>query len=87
MRSTRAQADSDKYSQYVTHVLLSDERIRLIEDEVAKLGGIKSLCAESFYTQEAFDRQYGGSDYRALKARYDPDHRLKDLYQKCVLRQ
>ena len=60
---------------------------RLIEDEVAKLGGIKSLYSESFYTQEAFDRQYGGSDYRALKARYDPDHRLKDLYQKCVLRQ
>ncbi len=60
---------------------------RLIEDEVAKLGGIKSLYSESFYTQEAFDRQYGGSHYRALKARYDPDHRLKDLYQKCVLRQ
>ena len=60
---------------------------RLIEDEVAKLGGIKSLYSESFYTQEAFDRQYGGSHYRALKARYDPDQHLKDLYQKCVLRQ
>ena len=60
---------------------------RMIEDEVAKLGGIKSLYSESFYTQEAFDRQYGGSQYRALKARYDPDRRLKDLYQKCVLRQ
>ena len=60
---------------------------RMIEDEVAELGGIKSLYSESFYTQEAFDRQYGGSQYRALKARYDPDRRLKDLYQKCVLRQ
>ena len=60
---------------------------RLIEDEVTKLGGIKSLYSESFYSQEAFDRQYGGSHYRALKARYDPDHRLKDLYQKCVLSQ
>ena len=60
---------------------------RLIEDEVAKLGGIKSLYSESFYTQDAFDRQYGGSQYRALKARYDPDHYLKDLYEKCVLRQ
>ena len=60
---------------------------RLIEDEVAKLGGIKSLYSESFYTQDAFDRQYGGSQYRALKAHYDPDHRLKDLYEKCVLRQ
>ena len=60
---------------------------RLIEDEVAKLGGIKSLYSESFYSQETFDRQFGGEHYRALKARYDPDNRLKDLYQKCVLRQ
>ena len=60
---------------------------RLIEDEVAKLGGIKSLYSESFYSQETFDQQFGGEHYRALKARYDPDNRLKDLYQKCVLRQ
>jgi len=60
---------------------------RLIEDEVAKLGGIKSLYSESFYSQETFDRQFGGDHYRALKGRYDPDNRLKDLYQKCVLRQ
>ena len=60
---------------------------RLIENEVAKLGGIKSLYSESFYSQETFDQQFGGEHYRALKARYDPDNRLKDLYQKCVLRQ
>ncbi len=60
---------------------------RLIEDEVAKLGGIKSLYSESFYSQETFDQQFGGEHYRALKARYDPDNRLKDIYQKCVLRQ
>jgi FAD/FMN-containing dehydrogenase len=60
---------------------------RLIEDEVAKLGGIKSLYSESFYSRETFDQQFGGDHYRALKARYDPDNRLKDLYQKCVLRQ
>ncbi len=60
---------------------------RLIEDEVAKLGGIKSLYSESFYSQETFDRQFGGDHYRALKGRYDPNNRLKDLYQKCVLRQ
>lgn len=60
---------------------------RLIEDEVSKLGGIKSLYSESFYSQETFDRQFGGEHYRALKARYDPDNRLKNLYQKCVLRQ
>jgi len=60
---------------------------RLIEDQVTKLGGIKSLYSESFYSKEAFDQQYGGDLYRSLKARYDPDGRLKDLYQKCVLRQ
>ncbi|MBT5819575.1 MAG: FAD-binding oxidoreductase [Proteobacteria bacterium] len=60
---------------------------RLIEEEVTKLGGIKSLYSESFYSRETFDQQFGGDHYRALKARYDPDNRLKDLYQKCVLRQ
>jgi FAD/FMN-containing dehydrogenase len=59
---------------------------RLIEDEVRRLGGIKSLYSDSFFTREAFDAAYGGLAYAALKARYDPGHRLLDLYDKCVLR-
>jgi hypothetical protein len=29
---------------------------------------------------------YGGEAYRRLKAIYDPQNRLRDLYDKCVLR-
>lgn len=57
---------------------------RLVEDAVDRLGGIKSLYSSSFYERDAFDRIYGGSAYRRLKARYDPDGLLGELYDKCV---
>jgi FAD/FMN-containing dehydrogenase len=59
---------------------------RMVEREVERLGGIKSLYSESYYDREAFWRIYGGDAYRALKARYDPDGTFPDLYEKCVLR-
>lgn len=60
---------------------------RLIEREVARLGGIKSLYSDSYYPADEFYAIYGGDTYRRLKARYDPQGRLGDLYAKCVLRQ
>jgi FAD/FMN-containing dehydrogenase len=60
---------------------------RLVEQEVARLGGIKSLYSDSYYAADEFRATYGGDTYRALKARYDPQGRLGDLYAKCVLRQ
>ncbi len=57
---------------------------RRIEDEVSRLGGHKSLYSEAFYDEETFWRHYGGGEYPALKERYDPDHRLPDLYAKAV---
>jgi FAD/FMN-containing dehydrogenase len=59
---------------------------RLVEREVARLGGIKSLYSESFYPKDEFDAAYGGAAYAALKARYDPAGRLPSLYDKCVRR-
>ncbi|HEX7811094.1 MAG TPA: FAD-binding oxidoreductase [Burkholderiales bacterium] len=59
---------------------------RLIERKVAELGGIKSLYSDSYYTREKFDAAYGGDTYRRLKATYDPQNRLRDRYDKCVLR-
>ncbi len=59
---------------------------RLIEGEVARLSGIKSLYSDSYYPAAEFWATYGGEDYRRLKARYDPQGRLGDLYEKCVLR-
>lgn len=59
---------------------------RLIERKVEELGGIKSLYSDSYYTREKFDALYGGEAYRELKRRYDPQNRLRDLYEKCVLK-
>jgi len=59
---------------------------RLIERKVAELGGIKSLYSDSYYSKQEFDAIYGAQAYRALKSRYDPQNRLHDLYDKCVLR-
>jgi FAD/FMN-containing dehydrogenase len=59
---------------------------RMVEDEVERLGGIKSLYSDSFFPRERFWRAYGGEAYRALKARYDPEGNFPDLYDKCVLR-
>ncbi|NHA67647.1 FAD-binding oxidoreductase [Phycicoccus flavus] len=57
---------------------------RRIEAAVGDLGGHKSLYSEAFYDEETFWRHYGGADYPALKERYDPGHRLPDLYAKAV---
>jgi FAD/FMN-containing dehydrogenase len=59
---------------------------RLIEAEVEKLGGVKSLYSDSYFEEEHFWRIYNGDVYAELKSRYDPEGRLKNLYQKCVLR-
>ncbi|MGH3230440.1 MAG: FAD-binding oxidoreductase [Streptosporangiaceae bacterium] len=57
---------------------------RLIEDEVSKLDGHKSLYSTAFYPEDEFDRRYNGEAYRALKRAYDGQGRLLGLYEKCV---
>jgi FAD/FMN-containing dehydrogenase len=59
---------------------------RLVEREVIRLGGIKSLYSDSFFTREQFDLAYGMQRYADLKKRYDPNGRLLGLYEKCVQR-
>jgi FAD/FMN-containing dehydrogenase len=59
---------------------------RLVEREVTRLGGIKSLYSDSFFTEQEFGQAYAMDQYAALKARYDPGGRMLGLYEKCVLR-
>jgi FAD/FMN-containing dehydrogenase len=59
---------------------------RLVEREVMRLGGIKSLYSDSGFTREQFDAAYGADAYERLKQRYDPQRRLLGLYDKCVER-
>jgi len=69
------------------HAFEAGHHNRLVEDKVAELGGIKSLYSESYYDEARFWRIYDGPAYRTLKAKYDPQGKAKDLYQKCVLKQ
>lgn len=59
---------------------------RLIELKVMELEGKKSLYSTSFYPEEEFWRLYDRDSYDALKAKYDPAGRFRDLYEKCVKR-
>jgi FAD/FMN-containing dehydrogenase len=58
---------------------------RLVERETARLGGIKSLYSDSYFTRDEFEAAYDMTPYRALKAKVDPDGRALGLYEKCVL--
>jgi len=57
---------------------------RLVEDEVGRLGGHKSLYSTSFYAEDEFYQRYNGEAYRELKRGYDGEGRLLGLYEKCV---
>jgi FAD/FMN-containing dehydrogenase len=60
---------------------------RRIEEMVTALDGRKSLYSTAFYDRETFWAIYGGAEYATLKAQYDPDGRLRGLYEKVVERQ
>jgi FAD/FMN-containing dehydrogenase len=62
------------------------EANRRIERKVSELDGHKSLYSDAYYEPDEFDELYGGTTYRAVKRRYDPDARLLDLYAKAVQR-
>ena len=59
-------------------------RNRAVEDEVARLGGHKSLYSEAFYDRDAFDSLYGTTNLARVKRETDPDGRLTQLYDKVV---
>ncbi len=59
-------------------------RNRAIEAKVHELGGHKSLYSEAFYDRQTFDELYDVAHLTEVKARYDPDHRLTNLYDKAV---
>ena len=57
---------------------------RLVEAQVAALGGHKGLYSTSFYSEDEFWAHYNGEAYARLKRAYDPGGRLTGLYEKCV---
>ncbi|MFN8169691.1 MAG: FAD-binding oxidoreductase [Candidatus Nanopelagicales bacterium] len=57
---------------------------RRIEDVVRDLGGHKSLYSTAYYGRDEFARLYGGETYERLRAAYDPEGRLADMWSKTV---
>lgn len=57
---------------------------RLIEQEVLRCGGIKSLYSDVYLSRDEFDKAYGMEAYEALKDKYDPGRAMLGLYEKCV---
>ncbi len=57
---------------------------RLVEAKVSELHGRKGLYSDSFYTPEEFWRVYDKAAYDVLKERYDPEHKLKNLFEKSI---
>jgi FAD/FMN-containing dehydrogenase len=59
---------------------------KIVEALVSELGGIKSLYSNSFYERKDFERIYNYGAYIPLKKKYDPNNKLRDLYEKCATR-
>ncbi len=57
---------------------------RRVEQAAIRLGGIKSLYSDSYFSRAEFAAAYGGNDYESLKRKYDPQQRSLALYEKCV---
>jgi len=57
---------------------------RVVEAQVAALGGSKGLYSTSFYSEDEFWAAYNGPAYARLKHAYDGAGRLAGLYDKCV---
>lgn len=57
---------------------------RQVEQWVDKLNGRKGLYSTVFYEENTFWQHYNGQNYQRLKEKYDPQGKLKDLYDKTV---
>ncbi|MDR3642420.1 MAG: FAD-binding oxidoreductase [Candidatus Doudnabacteria bacterium] len=57
---------------------------KLVESKVSEFVGRKGLYSDSFYTEEDFWKIYNKPAYDLLKQKYDPQGKLKNLYDKCV---
>lgn len=57
---------------------------RLLEAEVVRLGGRKSLYSTVHFTEEEFWAIHDRPAYLALKDRYDPNRRFRDLWEKVT---
>jgi FAD/FMN-containing dehydrogenase len=60
---------------------------RLVEAKISELHGVKGLYSDSYYTEEEFWKIYHKDAYDAVKQKYDPQGKLKGLFEKTVKKQ
>ena len=55
---------------------------RLIEEKLHEIGGLKTLIAPNYYSEDEFWQVFDRDNHMSVKARTDPDNLFRDLYQK-----
>lgn len=55
---------------------------RLMEEELMRLGGIKTLISNNFYSEEEFWGVWNKQNFDTVKAQTDPQNIFRDLYTK-----
>ncbi|MBN1834379.1 MAG: FAD-binding oxidoreductase [Spirochaetales bacterium] len=55
---------------------------KMIEDELMRIGGIKTLISSNYYSESDFWRIWNRENYDEVKARTDPHNIFRDLYTK-----
>eukprot|EP00929_Paragymnodinium_shiwhaense_P103478 TRINITY_DN6700_c0_g1_i3.p1 TRINITY_DN6700_c0_g1~~TRINITY_DN6700_c0_g1_i3.p1 ORF type:complete len:290 (-),score=68.89 TRINITY_DN6700_c0_g1_i3:229-1098(-) len=57
---------------------------RALEQLCTDLGGRKTLYSSVYYSEEEFYRLYNGEVYKPLKAKYDPNGRMRGWYERLT---
>lgn len=55
-----------------------------IEDQLAKVNGLKTLISYNYYDEDAFWRTWSRPRHFEVKRRVDPEGLFRDLYAKTV---
>jgi hypothetical protein len=57
---------------------------KMFEDELMRIGGLKTLITPNFYSEEDFWKIWNKKNYDQVKRITDPDNIFRDLYTKMV---
>ncbi|MEK7516674.1 MAG: FAD-binding oxidoreductase, partial [Patescibacteria group bacterium] len=55
---------------------------KLLEDELLRVQGTKTLISHNYYDEETFWKIYNKENYRSVKQKMDPNNIFRDLYKK-----
>lgn len=55
---------------------------RLLEEELMRIGGIKTLISENYYSEEEFWQSWNRSNFQKVKQMTDPGNLFRDLFEK-----